>query len=511
MKGKVSIIVPIYNAELFLAACIESITSQRYKNIEIILVDDGSVDGSANVCQRYAQKDCRIIYIRQENAGVSSARNKGLETATGDYVLFVDSDDRLKCETVEYLVRENVEKDHDLVISSYYSVYKDHIESVDVDEAELYDTDKIAQYFAQHFLEGSTSSVWAKLYKRNLIQDCFRTDISMGEDLLFNLHYLQRAKSVRVINEKLYLYNQANPNSLVNNFKFFYYEQNFYVCSEWIKWLRGNDVLDPTINNVYYHISSLFNTLIFAVAQNKNVTDKVTLLDKYYDQKTINVIKLTLHRFNFIQRKIFKLYIKKKFKRALRQIYKYASMLKKTVYKIKKFKQMTCYVLYKIVGCRLPSKNSARGFFQKIRYSLVKNYIEYCGKDVNIQPHSVIARRISIGNYSGVGKHSLIQGNVLIGNHVMMGPEVNIYTQNHNFTRCDIPMDQQGFAEEKGVIIEDDVWIGSRVTILPGVIIGKGSVVGASAVVTKSVAPYSVVAGNPARVVKMRCREKKID
>lgn len=85
-----------------------------------------------------------------------------------------------------------------------------------------------------------------------------------------------------------------------------------------------------------------------------------------------------------------------------------------------------------------------------------------------------------------------------------MGPEVFIYTQNHNFSEIDVNIDQQGWSIEEPVIIEDNVWIGSRVTILPGVTIGKGSVIGASAVVTKSVSPYSVVAGNPAKIVKTR-------
>lgn len=124
--------------------------------------------------------------------------------------------------------------------------------------------------------------------------------------------------------------------------------------------------------------------------------------------------------------------------------------------------------------------------------------------NVNIQPNAIISRRIKIDDYSGIGKDSFIQGNVTIGKHVMMGPECYIYTRNHCFDRIDITMDQQGFSMEKPVIIEDDVWIGSRVTILPGVIIGKGSVVGAAAVVTKNVPPFSVVAGNPAKVVKNR-------
>ena len=164
-----------------------------------------------------------------------------------------------------------------------------------------------------------------------------------------------------------------------------------------------------------------------------------------------------------------------------------------------------CYVIYITIGKYLPSfHNSYNGLFARVRFHLVKGYVEKCGRYINIQPHATIARRVEIGDYSGVGRDSLLQGGVKIGKHVMMGPEVFIYTQNHDFSRTDIPMDQQGWSDEKPVVIEDDVWIGSRVTILPGVTIGKGSVIGASAVVAKSVPPYSVVVGNPARIVKTR-------
>ena len=170
-----------------------------------------------------------------------------------------------------------------------------------------------------------------------------------------------------------------------------------------------------------------------------------------------------------------------------------------------KIKSYICYGLYTFLGKHLPSiKNSYKGMSGRVRYFLVKGYIQYCGKCVNIQPKSTIARRVYIGDYSGIGRNCMIQGNVNLGKHVMMGPEVYIYTQNHEFKRTDITMDQQGWKSEKPVIIEDDVWIGSRVTILPGVTIGKGCIVGASAVVTKSCPPYSIVAGNPAVVVKSR-------
>lgn len=164
-----------------------------------------------------------------------------------------------------------------------------------------------------------------------------------------------------------------------------------------------------------------------------------------------------------------------------------------------------CYALYILIGKRIPSlRNSYSSFSSRIRMLLVRGYIIKCGRNVNIQPHATIARRIEIGDYSGIGRNCLVQGGVKIGKYVMMGPEVYIYTQNHDFQKTDIPMSQQGFAEEKPVVIEDDVWIGSRVTILPGVRICSGSIIGASAVVTKDVPPYCVVAGNPAKIVKTR-------
>ncbi len=113
-------------------------------------------------------------------------------------------------------------------------------------------------------------------------------------------------------------------------------------------------------------------------------------------------------------------------------------------------------------------------------------------------------RNISIGDDSSIGERARVLGKITIGKGVMMGEEVIIMTQNHKFDRTDIPMCQQGFQKEEPVIIEDDVWIGARVLILPGVKVGKGSILAAGAVVTKDVPEYTIVGGNPARVIKMR-------
>lgn len=164
-----------------------------------------------------------------------------------------------------------------------------------------------------------------------------------------------------------------------------------------------------------------------------------------------------------------------------------------------------CICIYRLIGMHIPSlKNSYKDFGSVIRRFLAKGFLDHCGKCVNIQPKALIASRVSIGDYSGIGTSSLIQGDVRIGDHVMMGPEVYIYTQNHRNDRTDITMDQQGFEKERPVIIGNDVWIGARVTILPGVEIGEGCIIGASAVVTKFFPPYTVIAGNPALSKKSR-------
>jgi maltose O-acetyltransferase len=130
--------------------------------------------------------------------------------------------------------------------------------------------------------------------------------------------------------------------------------------------------------------------------------------------------------------------------------------------------------------------------------------LQECGRNVNIERKAVFSTKVTLGDNSGIGIRASIPGEVHIGNNVMMGSDCIIYTRNHSFDRTDIPMSIQGFQAEKPVYIEDDVWIGGRVTILPGIKIGKGVIIGAGAVVTKDVPDYAVVGGVPANVIKYR-------
>lgn len=144
--------------------------------------------------------------------------------------------------------------------------------------------------------------------------------------------------------------------------------------------------------------------------------------------------------------------------------------------------------------------------FKSIRYQICRHLFASCGKNVNVESAAFFysGKNVSVGDNSGLGRHARISGKVTIGRDVMMGPHVTIYTRNHDFSRTDIPMNQQDFCKEEPVTIGDDVWIGSHIIILPGVSIGRGSVIGAGSVVTKDVPEWTIVAGNPAKVIRSR-------
>ncbi len=173
-------------------------------------------------------------------------------------------------------------------------------------------------------------------------------------------------------------------------------------------------------------------------------------------------------------------------------------------------KSKILFVLYKLTAQWLPiSQHSSLS--KKMREFFGKRIAEKFGRNVNIERNAFFTPELKIGNNSGVGIDCEVYGPVTIGENVMMGPEVVIYTSGHKHDRLDIPMIEQGRSETYPVIIGNDVWIGRRAIIMPGVTIGDGVIIGAGAVVTKNVEPYVVVAGVPAKVVKKRLDNHIID
>lgn len=159
----------------------------------------------------------------------------------------------------------------------------------------------------------------------------------------------------------------------------------------------------------------------------------------------------------------------------------------------------------------LPATNNRYfKFFRPLRAIVARALFKKSGKNINIERRANFGNGadISIGDNSGIGINAHIRGPLEIGNNVMMGPDVIILSSSHEFDSIEIPMNKQGVKPKKKSIIKDDVWIGTRVIILPGVTIGQGAIIGAGAVVTKNVLDYAIVGGNPAKVIRFR-NEKK--
>ena len=173
-----------------------------------------------------------------------------------------------------------------------------------------------------------------------------------------------------------------------------------------------------------------------------------------------------------------------------------------------KIKKIIGCFLYNLIGKHLPLSFSVINIGQKrFRAFCGKLILAECGKKVNIEKGAVFSSKVRLGDRSGIGVNAYIAGTCYVGKDVMMGPQCIIYTRNHKFDDVTTTMRGQGFQEEKPVYIGDDVWIGGRVTILPGVHIGSHSIIGAGAVVTKDVPEWAIVAGNPATIKKFRKSE----
>lgn len=167
---------------------------------------------------------------------------------------------------------------------------------------------------------------------------------------------------------------------------------------------------------------------------------------------------------------------------------------------------VTYYILYKVLP---PSIGGMFFFGGAIRSLLLTKIVDECGSGVVVDRGAYIGngKGMKIGNNSGIGPGAYLQGPLSIGDYVMMAPEVKVLTRSHEFDRIDTPMALQGHRPKREVVIGDDVWLGTRVMIMPGVNIGKGVIVAAGSVVTKDLPEYAVCAGVPAKVIRFRCAE----
>lgn len=206
MKDLVSVIIPIYNVEKYLARCFDSVLNQTYSSIEIIAVDDGATDNSGTILDEYAKKDSRIKAIHTENNGVSIARKIGIENANGKYIMFVDSDDWLDTRIIESLYNLITSDDYQIAHCSYQVVTNEADAKADSESEKT----KVLNFDGIMTNLGSDSlwSLWANLYKKELFENSERLtfDLAIGEDLALNYYIFKQVDKMIVTNRKYYYY-----------------------------------------------------------------------------------------------------------------------------------------------------------------------------------------------------------------------------------------------------------------------------------------------------------------
>ena len=227
----VSVVVPVYNVENYLSNCLESIMKQTMKDIEIILVNDGSTDGSGEICKKYADKDNRIKYVEQRNQGVSVARNIGMDVAIGGYILFVDSDDELNAEMIEKLY-EDIEKNNaDIAVCKIKRIKKqEEILSEEKDNVEIYpmlQDEALRSYLTESKLE---IGVWNKLFRKETIENLrYYVGRKMNEDKFFAFESIMNAKKISYRDEALYYYYERDNSATTQKFDTKWFDNIFFA------------------------------------------------------------------------------------------------------------------------------------------------------------------------------------------------------------------------------------------------------------------------------------------
>lgn len=234
MKELVSIIVPIYNCEKNIEKLIKTIVNQTYKNIEIILINDGSNDKSIKKCLKFKEIDDRIIIIDKPNEGVSKTRNYGIKIATGEYIMFVDADDLLPIDAVEKLYLES--NSYSWIVGNYKIINQNKVgkmKSFASNNIDFFRYKILNKYYDNKQEDsGNLRTVWGKLYKRNIIIEnnvWFDEKIKLFEDGIFNLNYLDFCENVKLIDNIVYFYKIEEQSAIHKYYKDFYTQDKLRI------------------------------------------------------------------------------------------------------------------------------------------------------------------------------------------------------------------------------------------------------------------------------------------
>lgn len=305
-EAVVSVVIPVYKTEKYLDRCLESIVNQSYRNLEIILVDDGSPDGCPSICDEWAKNDKRIKVVHKQNEGLGYARNTGIENATGEYICFVDSDDYIDLRTVESAYKLANEYKTDIVTYGYFSINPDGAAGVTMTPdtpKTVYENEEIMNYVLPNLIApdmetGKAAKLWMStcgcLFSMNLIKRANWRLVSerdiISEDVYSLLKLYKDVKRVGVIREALYYYcvNMASLSHTYKSDRFkrlnHFYNVSIKLCneldySEKIKWQLA-----------YPYMSNVIGAMkIVAVTDNK-MADKLKILKDMVNDETLRSV-----------------------------------------------------------------------------------------------------------------------------------------------------------------------------------------------------------------------------
>ncbi|WP_226645635.1 glycosyltransferase [Mesobacillus subterraneus] len=303
MRPEISIIVPVYNVEAFLKECIESIINQTFRNLELILINDGSSDNSGEICDRYAQTDKRIKVIHKKNSGPSSTRNLGIKVAKGNYVGFVDSDDTIELNMYENMYKMAAKTKSEIVACGYVELNefngKSNKYSTPFKEKVLIEGQDIKETLERFLSKNKIlgyPSLCNKLYNKKFLLEnklIINENIRIAEDLCFNISAYSRAKRVCCINEAYYRYRRINSESIMNN-----KDGSFYLHLEARRQLLNTLKLNNISRQVYLICEKYENCK--TIAEYLNKIRQVFVENKKISRKTYKEIYKLLHEADFL-------------------------------------------------------------------------------------------------------------------------------------------------------------------------------------------------------------------
>lgn len=285
MSDLVSVIVPIYNVEQYLERCIKSIQNQTYKNIEIILVDDGSPDNCGEICERYAVGDKRIKVVHKKNGGLSSARNAGIAVARGEYYLFIDSDDCIAVNMVERMYSVCKHNDTDIVICGYQRFSEDEeIASIDTSKKEkltILDKDEAMSRIYSHGVKYVVA--WNKMYRKTLFDNVRYKEGKLNEDEFTTYKLYGNSNKIAEIEDVLYFY-FYNGNSITTNEKYIVSRDLYEAFDECIEYYTGR--YPKSLHNIKKaYLDRIISRCRMGILLNPPKYEYCNQLAKFYKEK----------------------------------------------------------------------------------------------------------------------------------------------------------------------------------------------------------------------------------